>query len=135
MQEFAVALTKHRPSTRGQHPVARAGDQICDDFGFKLPEGVLTVALKKLLDAAAYPLLDFVIRIQKASAHPPCQSTPDGRLARAHQANEIDVSSLNIHSEILARNSESRPERLSKTARAFATGRSGRAKTDYLLAV
>src|SRR2546430_12484899 len=37
------------------------------DLGLDIPEGVLTLALEELLNAAADPLLDFVIRIDRKS--------------------------------------------------------------------
>jgi hypothetical protein len=90
VQQLTVALTQHGTASGGQHAIAAPGNQVGDDLGLDVPEGLFTVAFKELPDAAADALLDFLVRVDKRHADLACQLFADGGLATAGHADECE---------------------------------------------
>ena len=102
MQELPVALPEYSTTTGGKHTVTGAGDQLRNDLGLDITEGLLSVSLEELLDAATDALLDLVVRIDKRHADLACQLFADGGLATAGHADERELQ-VHIQGQLLFR--------------------------------
>src|SRR3569623_1941029 len=86
----AIVRIQHHTAAGGEHDVRTLG-KVVDDFLLTLPKAGLTLDVEEQWNIGAGARLDHMIALDELAAQRFRELTPDGGLAVAHEADEVEV--------------------------------------------